>query len=279
MHGIHFLYSCGYFFSPLVAMQFLSSGSSDPGWELIPGLQGAKSYFLVLGLLLLVFVPGFLYAGHASEFRRNKDDGANENRVAADGNISVSLWIMIVLFNFIYFLEIAPWSIGTMMSTYATTSHLQLTLTQAAQMCSIFYGCYAVSRFFAIFTCRLLDATKSIYVYLGLIILAGAAILWRRDDMTLSEVSTYVGVIGLGMGPLYSTTMLVFEHHSPVTSQIVGLVYVADNIRDILLPWTVGQFMDEHPLVLFVASTGTSVVCTLIFVIVAILGPRIRHKL
>ncbi len=253
MHFVHFLFACGYFVAPSLATQFLSSGKDDLGMELIPSLPGAKSYFFLQGLGILAFVPGFIYFG----FRHKK--GQYDDSTAGS-KINKPLWLFIALFCLIMFLYKEAWTIGTMLSTFGTRSHLGLTSSRSAAMTSVFYLAHAGGRFVAIFTCRMLDARRSIAVYLTAISAASALVLLRQEVMSYAELCTYVGVLGLAVGPMDSTVMLVFERYAPVTEQIAGILYVPAAVKDLVMPAIMGQFVDDFPIVLFLFLLGTTLI-------------------
>ncbi len=74
-----------------------------------------------------------------------------------------------------------------------------------------------------------------------------AVIVHRQSSMDFSELAVFVGILGTGLGPLYSQTLMVLEELVPVTKNATGVLYVYDTIGFMIIPWGLGQVADEHP--------------------------------
>ncbi len=103
-----------------------------------------------------------------------------------------------------------------------------------------------------------------------------AAIVHRQSSMGFPELAVYVGVLGTGLGPLYSQTMMALEELVPVTKRASGVLYVYHTIGFLIIPWGLGQVADQHPYLLFTlcaVAAGLLVVC---FAVLALLQNQIR---
>ena len=123
--------------------------------------------------------------------------------------------------------------------------------------------------------CRFLQSTKSIYMWLSCVLLPCLFILARQDSVSVHEMAFYLALISVGIGPLYTTWMLLFEGHVPMTEQMFSLAYLCRSLRDLAQPWIFGQFMDSHPLLLIVLGAVGSAASIAFYVGLAIFGSKL----
>ncbi len=85
------------------------------------------------------------------------------------------------------------------------------------------------------------------YLSLSAIMLSCTAIAHRQSSMSLLELATYVGLMGTGLGPLYSQTMMTLEEIVPIGKRAAGVLYVCHTTGFLVISWGLGQAADEHP--------------------------------
>ncbi len=230
---------------------------------------------MVMGLCVIAFSPGFLYLG-LRHSKRTDYASLSEGSGLYPNNWSKRLALAIGCA--LFFLEVEAWSTSTMLSLFGMRSALGLTAARAALLNTVFGAFNAVSRLGAIFLCRLVDARRSIYLYLMLVAVPAVITLLRQDALEFTEACIYIALIGLGAGPLYSTTVMIVEHYMPVTDQIQAIMYTMDNTRDMLVPLVLGQYLDEYPMVLMFYIAGTTILSILLVFAFSVLASKEANK-
>ena len=115
---------------------------------------------------MIAFSPGFLYLGR---LHKKKTDYASllERSGLCPNNLSKKLALVIACA--LMFLEVEGWSISALLPLFGMRSALGLTAARAALLNSVFSIFNALARLAAVFLCRLVDARRSIYLYLMLV--------------------------------------------------------------------------------------------------------------
>ncbi len=103
--------------------------------------------------------------------------------------------------------------------------------------------------------------------------------MFKQSSMSKWELMICVGVMGCGVGPLYSLTMMNLEEYLPVDSRASGVLYVFHNAGFLTVPWALGQIVDEHPYMLFAACIVSVSMMMVALLVLSMFRARIMHKL
>ncbi len=276
---MHMGEALGYLFAPALATQVLSSKVGEAGWEPLPGLDGVKAYFPILGVMTLALSTIFLGFVGLRRPHESRTDQEEELRSAkADSTLSRAQLSVAAVFGLIQLLMGTSWLVGQQIPLYAANSHLRLSRADGASLNLLYRICFVAARILGVLLSLKMRATKTIYLFLALYALPCIFILWRQTDLTLSELEASVAVLGVGSGPLHSTTLLIFEDIMPLTARITSLVYLGQVIGIKLFPVLVGLFIQDHPSTLFVAGVITGLTSAL-YAMLSVFKMKIKEQL
>ena len=216
----------GAFVAPVIASLFYL-GETGAGSKL-------GTMFATVGLWIILFPStGFLLAFLSRSAETSDVDfytGAETSTTShkMSTRFSCQIVMSVVVFSFLIFLSTGiEKTVGTLLTTFAIrSSHLDLDLADGARMTATFWGGFAASRFIAVFASARVSARITMFVHLLLVLAASCTVLLvSRPNLAL--LNACAGAIGFGVGPLYSSTMLVFEEsHVETTSRIAGGVEI-----------------------------------------------------
>ncbi len=110
-------------------------------------------------------------------------------------------------------------------------------------------------------------------------LLSCVAVVYRQSAMSPLELMGYVGLLGAGVGPLYSQTIMSLEEIMPIDKRSAGILYVYHTFGFIVIPWGLGQVADERPYLLFGLCAVAATLLIIIFGVLATLQNVIRKRL
>ena len=274
MHLIHLGDALGFLFAPAVATQVLSSGKGQPGWEPLPGLQGVRAYFPMLGSLVLLCTPCYLYYCMSSP--AEADDEEKKALNTGRGSLSWLHWTLVAIFNVIEVLLASTWAVGQQLPLYASKSHLHLPPAAGSSLNLLFWACNVGSRVVATLLASWIRASKAVYVSLVLYVAPSVHIVTRGAALTLVELRACVAILGVSSGPIYSFTLLIFEDIVHITPRISGLIYFGIVLGFKLYPMVIGFFIEEHPSSMFIAGILTGL-ASVFYACLSIFKARIKR--
>ena len=265
LHTIHLMVGVGAFAAPVIASHFL--GPPESSLEILFPLIGT-TIALIPGL-------GFLLASLSKEIsqlltlsdRKIEDEKAYEH-----GSQQLKLWLTVTLFVLIIFLTVGiEKTMGMLLSTYATGSkHVHMSKSQGSQLTAVYWGGFAVARLLAIFVSTRVRASLTIYLCFGLILAPSCAVLLVPGSAGV--LAACVGAIGLGVGPVYSTLMLIFEReHAVTTTKISGAFNAGSVLGQKVFIVGAAQLVERRPDGIFMVCIA-SVTLSLILLLATLPG-------
>ncbi len=261
VHAMCFMDACGALAAPIVASLFISSGGD--------GMLGAM--FPSVGLGIAVVSPtGFLVAslcgGKTYYYSSSGKDGGDRTSGKQEPEESdVRLFrLALFLFTTMTFLAAGMEKVmGMLLPTYAVSSGLDK--AQGNLLTACFWGGYAASRFAAIFVASSrLDAGVTIYVDFALI--AAPAVAPLLLDLSLEFLASCVALVGVGVGPLYSGLVTIFERRvGRITGDVSGILYVGYVVGQKVCVVATAQVVVAHPLAVFIFCLACVVLTLMVY--------------
>lgn len=219
MQALHLFWGIGAFLSPMLIGQLvLASGGI------------AWAYWT----LALVAIPVAVWL-----YRLPSPADPAESEHVTGGPLNGLLVTLIVMFLFLYVGMES--SLSGWLPTYAA-SRAVIGETMAAFLTSGFWGAFTVGRALAIpFASRVRPRTILFIDLIGCLVGVGMLLQWPN-----SAEAIWVGVLGLGlsMGSIFATTMLLAERYMAITGQVTGWFFVGGSLGSMLLPWMIGQLIE-----------------------------------
>ena len=279
MHFLALALDAGYTFAPMLGTLILSGGEDRPEWQPLPGLGGVRIYFPILGLMVLVVVPGFAWVGMTPSPRKGGNDKKSHmEEEENDSRLSLRHWLIVAIFNVMTFSVSACWVFGQQVPLYAAYSHLHLSSAEGSKLSFIYFVASVANKTLAIAFSTKMPATKTVFVFLALYVTSCAFVLLQGTSLTLTELKVCVVVTGFGYGPLYSSTLVVFESLTPLTPRMYSLAYFGLVTGLKVLSLVTGLLVEAYPNVIFLSG----MLAGLAFVLIALLTAyktRIRECL
>jgi fucose permease len=78
--------------------------------------------------------------------------------------------------------------------------------------------------------------------------------------------------MGVGSSSIFPTMFSFIEELMPVTSRIGSLFLVVSCLGEFTIPFIVGYYVEDHPLVLIYVTTVASIVCFVLFAILCFIS-------
>ncbi len=151
-------------------------------------------------------------------------------------------------------------TIGMLLTTSANGIDL-LDTSQGAILTSIYWSGFALSRLAAIFTSTRLPADLTIHVDF-LMVLVPAMTLLGLNDPSYLALKVSVATMGFGVGPIYSTLLLIYEKRfGRVTGWVSGIINAASVLGQKVFLVVVAQLVSQTPRVIFTASIAAMSAC------------------
>ena len=94
-----------------------------------------------------------------------------------------------------------------------------------------------------------------------------------------SVVALYIftAFMGIGMAPIYASSMLWMDQFMTVTNKVGGLMTVAAAVGANAFPLILGQFLESYPMLLMYMQVGLVYFCVVLFFMATWVGKRRRN--
>ncbi|MFN7947350.1 MAG: MFS transporter [Blastocatellia bacterium] len=217
--GLHFIWGVGAFTAPIIMARAvkLSGGIGLGYW-----------------LLALASVPVCVWL-----LRLPSPAHPDKAAQAANGEVKVSLAVMIWCFLFLY--TGTESCFGNWIFTYAVKTGLS-NETGAAYLNSAFWGALTLGRLSAIPISLRLRPRHILAIDLcGCLASVMVMLLWPQ-----SRVALWVGVFGVGlsMASVFPTMISFAQNRMPLSGKLTGIFFAGSSAGAMVLPWVVGQFIE-----------------------------------
>ncbi|XP_059081246.1 sodium-dependent glucose transporter 1C-like isoform X2 [Tigriopus californicus] len=289
IHSIHFCYSFGAFFAPILASPFLSkriqtdelppSGHFDHLLRqfhphLITTTEITKLYPIIgIGTFLVSF--GFLHYGIEDLKRRKSvlktatdlDSNSDEYEKPQEQKATPFLTqLLVALFSLFLFLYVGmEYCFGTYLTTFAYESRLNLTRIQGANLTAIFWGAFSFMRFLAIFAAFYISPLV-VLAFSFVICFFGTFTLIFIAEQSYEALALGTGVLGFGMGTIFATGLSWLEKYININNGAGTILVVAGTLGPDMFPVLLGQFLEKSPMVLIYTQFGVIVACIILFI-------------
>jgi MFS transporter, FHS family, Na+ dependent glucose transporter 1 len=218
LNGLHFFFGLGAFIAPLiVALVLIFSDTTTAAYPLM-------ALLMLPAILLMLRLPA------PTAISDDKDNPRGETNYLLVG--------LVMLFMFLYVgVEIG---FGGWVFTYATEMGLA-SETTAAYLTSAFWAAFTVGRLLGIPL-----ASRFRPHVIVLVDLIGSAVSLLLILLVSGELALWIGAIGLGLAlaSVFPTMLALIEKHMRLTGHISSLFFLGVGVGAMVLPWTIGQFID-----------------------------------
>ena len=267
LHFLNLANEAAYTFPPLLGTFVLSGGEGRPEWQPLAGLGGVRIYFPILGLMVLVLVPGFACIGRTPS--ANKKEAGQEGEENESSRLSPRHWLIFAIFSVTTFSISSCWMFGQQVPLYAAYSHLHLSSAEGSQLSLIFYVACITCKVLAIAFSTKVPASKTVLAFLALYVISCTYVLLRGTSLTLTELRVCVAVAGFGYGPLYAAKLVVYTSRTPLTPRMYSLVYFGLVTGVKLLSLVTGLMVEAYPNVIFLSGVLAALAAVLIALLTA----------
>ena len=263
-HSIHFAFSVGTFVAPLLSIPFLSSHEENRPSRI-------NVFYALMAAVHLLVAAVFFFLSIVEARDRSVAQNAAEKKDEKAAKYSKSAIFLVALMLVYYCVYIGlEYTLSNFLTAFAVESELGLSKAEGAEATSIFWGCFALTRFLGIFAAMKLTPAAILTVCFSLITVSNVLLsVYAQTYAILFQVC--VGGMGLGMGPIYAAGMTWLEQFMPITNKICGALTVSVYFATVAFPLGLGQFITDTPMVIMHTSLVCSVANTLVFVAAVIL--------
>lgn len=301
LQTLHFFFGLGAFVAPLIAEPFLSVHSNNN--TKTSGQNSSNLNFVIselnnnnnsssnstdkvdfpiryaygiLGIYVLFVVICHIIAFciWPKEEKSNRND-ATKNMHKSNIPLYTSIISLTTLFMCIYSgMEI---SFGQLITTFAVKGDLHLTESTGSFMTSVYWGTYSFARAFSIFLVTCTTLTCPIIVDLVLINLAGICLsIFANSDQTLLWIG--IAVLGFGLSSVFPSVLAWLEFYIPLSSKTASLFFVGISLGEMVVPLSIGHFIDKYPMALMYTTLILGFSCGLLFIVLWILILQYKKK-
>lgn len=223
MNGLHFAFGLGAFLAPLLAAQVLGAAG---GHRWVYRAVGALDILTGLLFQLLKGSPA------AVPNPAGKDRDRQRHPLA----------LVLVAMLFLFFYVGAEITFGNWIYTYALTLGLA-SASGAAYLNSAFWLSFTVGRLISIPAAARIPPRRVIpAALLGCLAMTALALLFPRSGNIL-----WVTVIGLGfcMAPVWPSGFTLAGQSIHLSARLSSIILLGDSLGGMLLPWLVGQMIQD----------------------------------
>ena len=182
------------------------------------------------------------------------------------------LLVNMMVFYFLYAgLEVAY---GTFITTFAVTSKLGLTRLQGSDITAVFWGAFATVRALSIPAAVFLTP-EIIMVFSFTTCLVGSVLLSILGDTSIVVLYVASGLMGVGTASVYATGLLWLERRVQISNRISAAMTISASLGVKAFPVLVGQTVENLPMSFMYITLGTSIGCSLLFGVSALLGRQL----
>lgn len=291
MQALHFAFGMGALYAPLLAKPFLlphqipfdvnetlvldenDTLTVDPDYVQIKHTVDDVELEIPYGINgLFMLINCVIFMGLYSKYRVTKP---HPSRVVAnvldkmgggftvDKNVKKLVVVLATLFMHVYCgLELA---FGTLLTSYAVKSQLQLDKQTGAIMSSVYWGFFTFFRLFAIFFADVISPERNIFINLGLIGLSNVFMISLFFFPNVYLLWAGICLMGLGTSSIWASVFGFLENFFPVTSGITASFSVAACLGQSIMPFLVGFYIEANPNIFLWVSLATSALLVVLF--------------
>ena len=296
MHSIHFSFGFGAFVAPLIAQKFLRNNvpseisphqtnqtimmatqtmtNLELGIETLYPILGAFAVFVSLGYLTLGIKDLSQSVNFNEEILKNNKASKFEEDNKLHSNNSKMI-VLVLVFLFLYAgMEVMY---GTYLTTFAVQCKLHLSRQTGARMTAVFWGTFTLMRFLAIFISVKLNPVNTL-VFSFILSVIGSTLLAIFGETSTGLLAIFSAFMGVGMAPIYASSMLWLDQFMTVTNKIGSLMTIAASIGADSFPLILGQFISTFPMLLMYMQIGVIYSCILLFSLASCIGKQNRLR-
>ena len=293
MQTLHFFFAVGTTLSPFVAMPFImetntvkAQNSSSLGFfsndSVIETSNENKHFsvvyaFVVCSVLCSLIALCFLFLAC---FHNNLSTSDQKNTTKEEGKI-FRIKMLTLLFLFFLLYVGTEVTFGVYIYTFAINSSKHYSKPIATSLNSVFWGAFAVGRFFAIPLSKRFQPAQLLKAdlcgtLLAVIIFVFFPYYYQNGEFMLWIA---VGVYGFSMASIFPSGISWAEEYITVTGKAAMVLVVGASTGEMFLPFLVGQFIEVNPMNLFYFCLIAAVFSVLIFFVMLMLASRKGKRL
>ncbi|MBN2387800.1 MAG: MFS transporter [Anaerolineales bacterium] len=226
MNGLHFCFGLGAFLSPLLAAQVVDI---ENGYRWVFWILGAINVLVSLRLMTLRTNPSPAEPGR-------------ENDPASPGGRRALVPLVAVALLFLFFYVGAEITYGNWIYTYALSLGLT-TASGAAYLNSAFWLAFTVGRLISIPMAMRFTPRQTIPLALAGCLVALTLLVSVPD----AGWTVWTATIGLGffMAPVWPSGYTLAGQSLHLTARLSSIILLGDSLGGMVLPWLVGQVIEE----------------------------------
>lgn len=297
MHSLHFSWGVGAFLAPLIAEKFLdnrndiihssnrtkainelsetsvSDANDGPGIEILYSILGLFTILVSIGYLIYA-IKGF----EMNEYYNSSYKKLTQQKKTASNNFIVICLIyrcdvgkLILAFLFIYVGMEKLY--GTYLATFTVRSELHLSRKVGVRITAVFWGSFMMMRLVAIFISLRLSPL-GILLFGFFMSLVGSTLLALFAESSVIAMGIFTSFMGIGMAPIYASSILWMDQFMKVTNKIGGLMTVSSGIATDAFPLLLGQFIASFPMLLMYLQVCLMYFCVVLFAFATWVGRR-----
>ena len=291
MHSIHFSFGLGAFLAPIIAEKFLREsdiGSNHTGpYEneehgenfdsnkntVIESGHGLKILYPILGVYAIIVSIGYLIFA-VKEYKNNRETSEPYNKLSQQENSTSNNYVFIsLILAFLFLYDGMEVMYGTYLATFSVQSELHLSRQMGARITAVFWGSFAAMRFIAIFISVKLSPLGTL-LFSFFMSIVGWTLLAIFAESTVEALGIFTAFMGIGMAPIYASSMLWMDQFMTVTNKIGGLMTVAAGVGADVFPLLLGQFIATFAMLLMYVQVGLIYFCILLFALATWIGKQ-----
>ena len=288
MHSIHFSFGLGAFLAPIIAEKFLRADSMhmkpDNSEEIIEAVDaitsnsitgpGVEMLYPILGMFSIIVSIGYL--AFAIKPYTTKDDISQSFKILETTKPSNNFVIISLVLAFLFIYCGLEFIYGIYIATFSVQSQLHLSRKIGARITAVFWGSFAAMRFVAIFISMKLNPLGTL-LFSFFMSIVGSTLLAIFAETSVLALCIFTAFMGIGMAPIYASSMLWMDQFMTVTNKVGGLMTVAAAVGADAFPLILGQFVESYPMLLMYMQVGLIYFCVVLFFMATWVGKRRRN--
>ena len=291
MHSIHFSFGLGAFLAPIIAEKFLRESDIGPNHigthenkehgekfdsnenTVIESGPGLKILYPILGVYAIIVSIGYLIFA-IKGFKNNRETSDTYDKLSQQEKSTSNNYIVIsLILAFLFLYAGMEVMYGTYLATFSVQSELHLSRQMGARITAVFWGSFAAMRFIAIFISVKLSPLGTLFFSFFMSIV-GCTLLAIFAESNVEALGIFTAFMGIGMAPIYASSMLWMDQFMTVTNKIGGLMTIAARVGGDAFPLLLGQFIATFPMLLMYMQVGLIYFCVLLFALATWIGKQ-----
>nr|XP_002122926.3 sodium-dependent glucose transporter 1-like [Ciona intestinalis] len=288
MQSLHFSFALGATTAPLLAQPFImevihnndttknmtsvtQSYNFTPATETPPTLPTPDSgiphvawAFIICAIMTLIMALSFLYLSFSN---KTHSVSSQEDTVKQEG-VMFRLKMLVLLFLFFLVYVGIEVTFGVYVYTFAINSDKQYSKDSATMINSLFWGAFALGRFISIFVSKVLKPLGLISIDLVGTFIAAVILVCFPYYYDTADALLWVGtfIYGISMASIFPSGLSYAEQYITINGKAAASLVVGGALGEMLLPLTVGQLIEKHPMNLMYSVAICMVTTTIIFI-------------